>query len=474
MISRTADQIDWNFRQVFGDTCSIESVQDADMISTIKFNQDGTYLAAGDRGGRVIVFERTHASGEPGKANVEYNFYAEFQSHEPEFDSLRSVQISERIVQLQWLPPSNGALYILTTNERTVKIWRVTNRAVNQVSTTNLSRSNSHPKHGIAELMIPKMTKGTEPVVTSIVKKVFNNATNFHINSIAPSINGDQFLVSDDLRINMWSINDNTEAFTSIDLKPPSLEDVQEVITYADFNPRNSAVFLYGTSHGNVRLCDSRQRALCDSMAKLYVNPIISTPELPYGAFATYSGQADIAAGISGLHMSQDGQTIVARDFLSIKVWDVRSEGRPVTTIPIHPFVKDFAQRLLESDSLFDRNDVTISPDGKSYVTGSYSDRFHIYGMGGADATDVNGIAILATRQIRRRSKQVLQHLGNRVIPSSGVGALPVYEGGKTIQENLLLDQIDIRKKVQFIDWHPKENVIAVSTVANLYIYAGN
>ena len=28
------------------------------MISALKFNQDGSFLAAGDRGGRVIVFSR--------------------------------------------------------------------------------------------------------------------------------------------------------------------------------------------------------------------------------------------------------------------------------------------------------------------------------------------------------------------------------------------------------------------------------
>ncbi len=32
----------------------------ADIISAIEFDGDGTHLATGDRGGRVVLFERTH------------------------------------------------------------------------------------------------------------------------------------------------------------------------------------------------------------------------------------------------------------------------------------------------------------------------------------------------------------------------------------------------------------------------------
>ncbi len=469
MTTKTADQIEWNFRQVFGDTCSIEAIQDADMISALKFNQDGSYIAAGDRGGRVIIFERADSTNKD-KTMVEYGFYAEFQSHEADFDSLRSMQISERIVQVQWLPPANGALFLLTTNERTVKIWRVANRCSVQIAHTNLSRTANGKLQG--ELHIPKVIKSEEKMVSSIAKKVFSNVTTFHVNSIAPSCAGDQFLVADDLRINIWSVDSNMEAFSMVDLKPASLEDVQEVVTFADYHPTNSSVFVYGTSHGTIKLCDTRKRALCDTYAKQYANPFLNTSDCPYGAFATYSGQSDIAAGISGLHVTKDGNTIVARDFLSLKFWDIRSEGRPLITIPIHPFVKDYAQRLLESDSLFDRNDVAISPDCRSFVTGSFSDKFHIYGTRSRDIASSSGIAILATRQIRKRSKQVLQHLNNRTIPSSGIGALPILESGKVLAENLLLDQVDIRKKIQYLDWHPTENILAISTVSNLYVYA--
>jgi serine/threonine-protein phosphatase 2A regulatory subunit B len=46
----------------------------------------------------------------------EYRFYAEFQSHESEFDYLKSLEIEERINQIAWCRGSSGALQLLTTN----------------------------------------------------------------------------------------------------------------------------------------------------------------------------------------------------------------------------------------------------------------------------------------------------------------------------------------------------------------------
>ena len=82
--------LDWNFRQVFGDVTPVDQVQDADLISSLRFSQDGAFLAAGDRGGRVIIFQR-HTTEVNGKAALEYQFYAEFQAHVQGFDALRSV-----------------------------------------------------------------------------------------------------------------------------------------------------------------------------------------------------------------------------------------------------------------------------------------------------------------------------------------------------------------------------------------------
>jgi len=46
------------------------------------------------------------------------------------------------------------------------------------------------------------------------------------------------------------------------------MEELTEVITAAEFHPKNCSSFVYSSSKGSIRLCDMRQRALCDQHAK--------------------------------------------------------------------------------------------------------------------------------------------------------------------------------------------------------------
>lgn len=77
----------------------------------MQFDHTGDYLATGDKGGRVVLFERNHT-----KKGCEYRFYGEFQSHEPEFDYLKSLEIEEKINKIKWCRRSNKAHFLLTTN----------------------------------------------------------------------------------------------------------------------------------------------------------------------------------------------------------------------------------------------------------------------------------------------------------------------------------------------------------------------
>lgn len=46
----------------------------------------------------------------------EYNVYSTFQSHEPDFDYLKSLEIEEKINKIRWLPQQNAARFLLSTN----------------------------------------------------------------------------------------------------------------------------------------------------------------------------------------------------------------------------------------------------------------------------------------------------------------------------------------------------------------------
>ena len=106
----------WRFAQCFGDKGDIDDIPKADIISTVEFDPTGDYLATGDKGGRVVMFERANSSNGGSKQGCEYRFHTEFQSHEPEFDYLKSLEIEEKINQICWCKRQNAAHMLLSTN----------------------------------------------------------------------------------------------------------------------------------------------------------------------------------------------------------------------------------------------------------------------------------------------------------------------------------------------------------------------
>lgn len=303
-----ADSLQLQFAQVKG---SLENDStDSDTISCVEFNHDGELLATGDRGGRVVIFNRDHTirksttdpppqatqqttthhnqssnnnisssssldmdNEQPPTNNsstfnkCEYNVYSTFQSHEAEFDYLKSLEIEEKINKIRWLKRRNQAHFLLTTNDKTIKLWKVSERD-KRINGFNLKDDfGQHIKSPLTELRVPTIVP-TELTVEASPRRIFANAHTYHINSI--SINSDQetYLSADDLRINLWHQEVTDESFNIVDIKPVNMEELVEVITAAEFHPSHCNVFVYSSSRGIIRLCDMRAAALCDQHAK--------------------------------------------------------------------------------------------------------------------------------------------------------------------------------------------------------------
>jgi len=87
--------------------------------------------------------------------------------------------------------------------------------------------------------------------------------------SVSPD--GQNFLSADDLRVNLWSLENNILAFNLVDLKPPNIEELAEVITYVEYHPRRSDVFLFSSSKGYISLCDLRVSSQFDRCSQKYM-----------------------------------------------------------------------------------------------------------------------------------------------------------------------------------------------------------
>eukprot|EP00700_Malawimonas_jakobiformis_P000885 EC719761.1.p1 GENE.EC719761.1~~EC719761.1.p1 ORF type:complete len:123 (+),score=10.35 EC719761.1:83-451(+) len=109
-----ADGLDWRLSQAFGDKPRPEDLTDADIVTALDFDSSGNFIASGDKGGRIRIYERVYDKQpalagrkpllpRPAAAGVEYRFLTEFQSHEPEFDYLKSLEIEEKNQQSEVL-----------------------------------------------------------------------------------------------------------------------------------------------------------------------------------------------------------------------------------------------------------------------------------------------------------------------------------------------------------------------------------
>ncbi|XP_013787680.1 protein phosphatase PP2A 55 kDa regulatory subunit-like [Limulus polyphemus] len=259
-------EIQWCFSQVKG--TSDDDVTEADIVSCVEFNHNGELLATGDKGGRVVIFQRDSESKQALPRRGEYSVYSTFQSHEAEFDYLKSLEIEEKINKIRWLKRKNPSHFLLSTNDKTIKLWKVSERD-KTIDGYNLKDENGQVKDPsfITTLHVP-VVKPMELMVEASPRRIYGNAHSYHINSI--SVNSDQetYLSADDLRINLWHLEITDQSFNIVDIKPTNMEELTEVITSAEFHPSQCHTFVYSSSKGTVRLCDMRSSALCDHHSK--------------------------------------------------------------------------------------------------------------------------------------------------------------------------------------------------------------
>lgn len=81
----------------------------------------------------------------------------------------------------------------------------------------------------------------------------------YHINSLSASLDGESFISSDDLNLYLWNLEMSNKTYKLVDIKPPNIEELTEVITCSSFVSSNDYNILYGTSKSIVKMIDIRE-----------------------------------------------------------------------------------------------------------------------------------------------------------------------------------------------------------------------
>ncbi|KAF3447512.1 hypothetical protein FNV43_RR12698 [Rhamnella rubrinervis] len=501
--SSASATLDWKFSQVFGERTAGEEVQEVDIISAIEFDRTGDHLATGDRGGRVVLFERTdnkehgghrrdlEGTDYPISRHPEFRYKTEFQSHEPEFDYLKSLEIEEKINKIRWCQTSNGALFLLSTNDKTIKYWKVQEKKVKKVCDVNvdpskavgngpvagctssssklylanggckerpisyLSNDTSFPSAGFPSLHLPVVVTSHETSLLARCRRVYAHAHDYHINSISNNSDGETFISADDLRINLWNLEISNQSFNIVDVKPANMEDLTEVITSAEFHPTHCNMLAYSSSKGSIRLIDMRQSALCDTHSKLFEEQEV---------VGSKSFFTEIIASISDIKFAKDGRHILSRDYMTLKLWDINMDSGPVATFQVHEYLRPKLCDLYENDSIFDKFECCLSGDGHRVATGSYSNLFRVFGCseGSTEATTLEASKTPMRRQVQNPSR-----------PCRPMGTLPrvLRRGADTSGADANGNAFDFSTKLLHLAWHPTDNSLACAASNSLYMY---
>ncbi|KAL8217362.1 hypothetical protein R6Q57_020735 [Mikania cordata] len=497
--------LDWKFSQVFGERTAGEEVQEVDIISAIEFNKSGDHLATGDRGGRVVLFERTDTKEHGGSRkdlektdyqsnrHPEFRYKTEFQSHEPEFDYLKSLEIEEKINKIKWCQTANGALFLLSTNDKTIKFWKVQEKKAKKVAEMNMDSLKAvgngsiasssvssinklaHTTNGehtdkscislnkdfsssgaIQSLRLPVVVTSNETSLVARCRRVYAHAHDYHINSISNNSDGETFISADDLRINLWNLEISNQSFNIVDVKPSNMEDLTEVITSAEFHPTHCNTLAYSSSKGSIRLIDLRQSALCDRHSKLFEE---------HETLGSRSFFTEIIASISDIKFGRDGRYILSRDYMTLKLWDINMDAGPVSTFQVHEYLRPKLCDLYENDSIFDKFECCLSGDGQRVATGSYSNIFRVFG---STPTSTEATTLEASKNPMRRQVQTPSRPSRSL--SSSITRV-VRRGGESTGNDTNGNSFDFTTKLLHLAWHPTENSIACAAANSLYMY---
>jgi len=94
---------------------------------------------------------------------------------------------------------------------------------------------------------------------------------------------------------------------------------------------------------------------------------------------ASKSFFSEVIASVSDMRFSQCGRYVLTRDYMHVRLWDMRMSRAPVRRFQAHEHLWSKLCDLYENESIFDKFGCAMSGDGCYAATGSYDNQFRVY-----------------------------------------------------------------------------------------------
>ena len=171
---------------------------------------------------------------------------------------------------------------------------------------------------------------------------------------------------------------------------------------------------------------------------------------------------SEIISSISDVKFSNSGRYMISRDYLSVKVWDLHMETKPIETYTVHEYLRSKLCSLYENDCIFDKFECCMSHTGEHIASGSYSNTLRVFGTKtGEDElleasmtpTNVHG----ASEPARTRSPRFASLFGKGTAEPEK-------------RKELDLGTLNCYAKVRHMQWHPNTDLLSVARGNEIYM----
>lgn len=109
------------------------------------------------------------------------------------------------------------------------------------------------------------------------------------------------------------------------------MDQLNEVITSSVFHPKRADLFMYSTSKGYANICDFRQYS---HFTRPSLQFCTLNPNVKKNFFS------EIICSVSNAKFAKDGTYVVTRDYVTLKVWDLRNPEKPFKTMKVCDFIE--------------------------------------------------------------------------------------------------------------------------------------
>lgn len=158
---------------------------------------------------------------------------------------------------------------------------------------------------------------------------------------------------------------------------------------------------------------------------------------------------------------------MLSRDYLNLKLWDLRMETSPVSTYKIHEHLHSRLAELYNNDSIFDKFECCLSGDGRHFASGSYSNIFRVFSR---DSRGEEGITLEASKNPNRAQLVQSPQKASKLLQgfARGSNRRGNDKSGSSLSNG---SQVDTTYKLTHITWHPTADFIACASANSLYMY---